>query len=503
MKRENLSLEQKILQMPSNSNLIVVYNQQGEKVRSYSTFEFVAEAKKAALFLRQRGIKKGDIVCSLLDNSFESMVLVAGSVLNGNIYAPLNIKDSIKSLRYKLGVLRPKLVIYDEFHETKISDEFNPIPRSQFIRERAAIDATAEEYRATHRKEDAVLILWSSGTTGTPKPIAHTPRMIFNGAQNIVDAFNITSEFNMLVSQSLSACGGLGFYFWPSIFKGARMVLQQGWNYNSMLKIIKQERINYMETVPEIARFIVEKYKTSEQISVAKDALSNLRFLVFGGSRLSKPMYNLLCAGFGLQGRIGASAGETENFLLFALNLGKDINPLSCGKPIKLHKIKIVDELGNCLPCGSVGYIVKQSNSLFREYFNNGRMADGFYKSGDMGYLDDKGYLFIVGRDIHSIKIKGNNYFPLYIDTIVEAQSGVLESVTCFAKNCIFTAYSQEPLHKRGIDISALNKRLCAVYPDLAGLDWHIDKVESLRHFRNSSGKIDTNLVLEHFGGKK
>ncbi|MCK4589881.1 MAG: acyl--CoA ligase [Nanoarchaeota archaeon] len=485
-----MSIEEKILNIPEKEEFVVIYDNLGEKIKSYSTSDFITEAKKVASFLRKQGMGKGDVVSALIPNSFENLTLAAGSILNGNIYAPLNPKECQQGIEEKLDFLQPKLVI-DEKNKAEFKEKINQ-------------ESGDFKSNISYQTEDPVLILWSSGTTGKPKPIAHTSRMIENGTENIVNSFGITKDFNMLVSQSLNTCGGMGFYFWPAVFTGSKTVVQEGFNYFSILKIIENEKINYIETVPDIARFIINRYNTPERIEKAKQKLSSLDYLVFGGSRISKPTYKILTERFGLDGVVGTSAGETENFLMFCLNHGEDIDTNSCGKLITNHQIKIIDEDGNPLPVFKRGYIAKKSNSLFDSQYLDGRLPkiiDGFYVSGDMGYFDREGNLFITGRETHVATVKKRKYLPLDVDKVVENTEGVLESATGFeimpnGYKIIHTVYVRDPLKKEELDFTKARKELQRKYPVLAQYPWSILEVESFKPFRNPSGKVDPNLIL-------
>ena len=293
--------------------------------------------------------------------------------------------------------------------------------------------------------ENVALYQYSSGSTGRPKRIARTQQNLLCEVNNFAATVNIVSEDNILCVVPLYHAHGLGNCLLAATCNGATLViLEQAlknkipvevpfvFRCSRILELIKQENITIFPAVPYIFNTLAETplYPNIQ--------LDTLRLCFSAGNFLGKEIFAKFLKRFNVP--IRQLYGCTEAGSI-AINLHGDIEQTyhSVGKPLKNVEIRIVDEQKDDLPPEEIGEVVVKSDALTNGYYNmpdlnKQAFQGGAFLTGDLGKLDEEGYLYITGRKKILIDTGGRKVDPIEIEDILIAHPKVKEAVVVGAK---------------------------------------------------------------------
>jgi long-chain acyl-CoA synthetase len=273
---------------------------------------------------------------------------------------------------------------------------------------------------------DIATILYTSGTTGQPKGVVQTHRNLHANALNAWNSSpNRDRNERVLLVLPLAHTFGLSVLVSGYLF-GVPGVLMRWFDPEKALALIEQHKITYMAGVPTMYVLMTmhpnaEKYDTSSVkrwlVGAAPMPMSQLREFEakFGGA-----MY----VGYGLSEASPSVASEREDF---------PRKPGSTGRPLAGVEVKIVDDDRREVALGTVGEICARGDNISPGYYENAdataeAFKDGWLYTGDMGYLDDEGYLFVVERKKDLVIRGGLNVYPKDVEEVVHRHPAVLEA---------------------------------------------------------------------------
>jgi acyl-CoA synthetase (AMP-forming)/AMP-acid ligase II len=272
--------------------------------------------------------------------------------------------------------------------------------------------------------EDARFVILTSGTTGTPKG---AQRSSSNGLGAMVALFDrIPYRRNETIMAAAPMFHSWGFmHFLVGVATGSTLVLQRRFDPEETLKAVADNRANVLAMVPVMMQRILE---LPEETLRAYD-LSSLRITALSGSALPGEMALRWMDLFG--DNLYNLYGSTE--VAYAAIAGpEDLRaaPGTAGRPPRNTIVKIFDENGQELPQGETGRIFVGSDTAFEGYTGGGgkESIDGLLSSGDVGYFDEDGHLFVAGRDDEMIVSGGENVFPREVEDLLAEHEGVAET---------------------------------------------------------------------------
>jgi polyketide synthase PksJ len=452
---------------------IVHIHEKGETFQSYTTL--LLQAEQFAVALQRMGYNKGDTIILSLDHSYHFVIAFWGCILAGVVPAPMPAIDitntetiQAKRLLKACHVLKAPIVCdagdqlsYGLLKNITVANNVNLLIAADLIKE-GDIRGYSFTYRLNTLPDDLAVIQFSSGSTGNPKGVQLSHRNIITNVTGLSTRMH-TKETGCMVSWlPLYHDFGLFGCHIRAIVAGLDQVMIAPKHFikNPLvwLKAIQQHKGTITASTTTGLQLLIKKMKT---VSEASFDLSSLQYVCLGAEHISLPVcqeFTGLLAPFGVPASAlfpgyglaeatlvvtASTPGETIHTKILDRNAlykeGKvkflsatssaGLPLIAAGTPIADFTIHITDDPGNRLPNNTIGEITVQGNSVTSGYINNNEatvetIKDGVLYTGDIGFIDDNGRLFITGRKKELIKKNGVNYFPSDIEDAVWNTAG-------------------------------------------------------------------------------
>jgi acyl-CoA synthetase (AMP-forming)/AMP-acid ligase II len=408
----------------------VVFGQQRLDYR-----DFNARVDRVAHLLLGLGVKKTGRVATLLPNTLELLETYWACARIGAVAVPLSplltgvglsslINDAgavclvtqnsllpvVEAVLPELATLTPPRIL--------LIDGDQP-PWGSY----AALAAAAPEDEppaAGVTGDDLINIMYTSGTTGLPKGIMHSHRVRAMYALLLGAAWRMTPESVVLHSGAI-VFNGAFVTLMPAFHLGATYILHRQFDAAAMIAAIAAEKVTHIMLVP--AQIIA----LLDSPAFDPEKLASLQMILSLGAPLAQPRKDQL-----LPGRFYELYGLTEGFLTILDKTEAARKSGSVGCPPPFSEVRIVDEQGRDLPPGQAGEIVGRGPFVMQGYWNKPQLTaealrDGWIFSGDIGYLDDEGYLYLVDRKKDMIDSGGVKVYPRDIEEIAARHPAIAE----------------------------------------------------------------------------
>ena len=292
--------------------------------------------------------------------------------------------------------------------------------------------------------DDDMTILYTSGTTGRPKGAVSTHRAVLSSlmafaARGAVAALRepdpaATDPEAEPVQAAYMLCvplfhvTGLVPVMLGSFVSGAKLVMTYRWEPNRALELIERERVTNFVGVPTMSWDLLEAETFAERDT------SSLRSVGGGGAPMPPELVQRIEDNFS-NGRPGLGYGMTETNAYGPQNTGDDFvpHPTSTGRPVPVMDLKVTDIDGSVLPTGETGEIWFRSPSLIRGYWNRPdataeTIVDGWLRSGDIGRIDDEGFVYVSDRAKDMILRGGENIYSAEVEAAIYEHPAVYEA---------------------------------------------------------------------------
>ncbi|CAD6561380.1 Long-chain-fatty-acid--CoA ligase FadD13 [Paraburkholderia hiiakae] len=414
-----------------------------ERARRYDFDELHRLTNRIANMMRERlSLRRGDVWLCLLENDNLSL-LHAWTALKGEAAAAwTNIRDSIDEHRSQIEFIGPKVVFienalldryFDWLHERGIEVVcMDPpaAPRAGLAYFWDLLDGVRDDKPGVSNDafNDPLVYRFTGGTTGKGKCAQYTMDNWLASRDSLyVEYEQVYSEATRYLHMApISHGSGLGML--PTLFRGGCTVTQNVPDLAQWCSNIERERITTTLLLPTLV------YRLLELPEAARHDLSSLRTLIYGGSPMSPAKLSRAQARFG--NIFIQQYGSTECLqAISTLTKADHARPgerhlASAGRPAPGMDLKIVGEDGDELAHRETGEIWLRSRATISGYFDNpiasaSEFEDGYWKSGDLGYVDEEGYLYIVDRKKDVIITGGFNVYAVEVEAALSAHPAV------------------------------------------------------------------------------
>lgn len=394
----------------------------GREQVSYAEFE--ARARAAATLLCARGVEAGDRVAVCALNRVEMLELLFACGRLGAVLVPVNNRLTAPEVRFQLDDCEPSVVLAEAAFEGMLRRAgTEPEDLDAFIAAaRAHAGSGSQEQGAP---DHPLLLVYTSGTTGTPKGAVLTQRSLHYTVLNGVahEGFGTGSVVASVLP--LFHVGGLNIQTVPCLFAGGTVVLAERFEPDGLVAIMRRRRPTHLLLVPAAMEALLDCG------SLAPEDLDSLGALNCGSSVVPEGLirrFNEL--GVPVVQVYGATeTGPTAVVLDY-----RDSDRVgSCGKPASHCELRIVDPAGAESAPGEIGEFWLRGPNLFTHYWNlpdetERAFSDGWYRTGDLGYIDDNGFVYVTGRVRELIISGGENVYPAEVERVLGAHPAVAQA---------------------------------------------------------------------------
>jgi len=453
---------------------------------------------RLARSLRGRfGVGRGDRVAIAMRNLPEFAISFWGAVLNGAIAVPLNSWWTGPELHYALENCGAKVALVDPERLERVRDAGKPsglaLVGVRGGRGDASFDELvkgaplAESEIAQLGPDDPVTILYTSGTTGRPKgalgtnraAIANLWNMAFVNAREAILSGRTPPAPRQTASLSaapLFHIGGMSAIIGGPL-GGSKMVLMRKWNAEEALRLAQEEQLTSLGGVPAMARELFEHPRIRE---LGLDVLG----VPMGGAAVPPdlPLRALEIFGKGVQILNGYGLTETTSAVVTNVGFEFASHPSSVGRPNLTADLKVIDADGRELGTGEVGELCMRSPQVVRGYWNDevgtrAAFVDGWFHSGDVGYVDDDGFVYVVDRLKDVVIRGGENVYCAEVEAVLHDHPAISEIAIV------------------GIEDRALGERVCAVAVPRAGAELRLAELRAFAAARLAAFKCPEALL--------
>jgi acyl-CoA synthetase (AMP-forming)/AMP-acid ligase II len=413
---------------------------------------------RLAAALRAAGFAPGERAACLDVNSHRSLEAYLATVALGGAFVPLNFRARHDELAYMIEAAQATTLFFGERYRAVLPPGEGPGLLKRWValgehRAEAGGSAAGSKAPLSHEaliasgadfapapveEEQTAILMFTSGTTSRPKGVHLTHGDFTLYVTNSVELADGGDRGVMLMAMPLYHIAGATSIL-TCLFSGRRLALLPQFDAGQWLEMVERERITHSFLVPTMMK------KVLDHPDFSRRDLSTLRNLAYGGAPMPVPVIREAIRRFPASTGFVNAFGQTETTSTLTV-LGPEDHRLSgsteeivtrtrrlasVGRPLPDVEIRIAGSVGEALAAGQVGEIWVRTGRLMKGYEGLGATTmreGGWHATGDMGWLDQEGYLFIAGRKDDMIIRGGENISPAEIESVLHAHPAVEEA---------------------------------------------------------------------------
>ncbi|UCE74555.1 MAG: AMP-binding protein [Methanomassiliicoccales archaeon] len=413
--------------------------------RQLTFSQYNSRANRLANGLMGMGLQKGDRIAVISCNCLEFMEIYAACAKSGIVVVPINWRISPKDMEFIIGNSDAKAVIAaDEFVENmeSIRNNLKNVPSENYIVigektpkgyknfEDVVSSGTDTEPDVKVEGKDTWILLYTSGTTGTPKGVlrSHDSYISFFLINEV--EFGFTTNDYALILMPLCHVNST-FYSFVFTYIGAAVYvhLEKGFDPEKILKIIDEEGITFSSMIPTHYNLILN---VSEEVKKNFDGSSIKQLLCSSAPVRRQTKLDIMK--FFPNAALFEAYGSTEAGLVTILRPEEQMEKLgSIGKEcVGTDRIKLLDENKNEVDVGEVGELFSRGPMMFDEYYKlpektKEAFFGEFFSAGDMAKMDEEGYYTLVDRKANMIITGGEHVYPSEVEEVISRYPGVFD----------------------------------------------------------------------------
>jgi len=493
--------------------------------RQWSFVQFNERVNRLANAFRELGIQQGDRIGMLQVNCPPYVEAYFAAAKIGAIFVPLNIRAQSEELVYMIGNAEAAVLLTGARYFDMVKEMLPQLPS---VKACISVDArkeetpfyedlidsaSSDEATAEIGDEDITVLMYTAGTTGRPKgvPLRHSGFISYI-LGNVEPASPEVEERNLLTVPLYHVAGMQAVL--AGLYGGRTLVLMPQFEVKEWLKTAQEEKVTRAMLVPTMLKWVIEdpdfhNYDLSSLgvitygaapmplnvIQNAIEAMPGVRFInAFGQTETASTITTL-----GPEDHIieGTDAEKEKKLKRLAASIGR---------PLPDVEVRIVDEKGIALPAGEVGEIYAQGPRIMKGYWGDADKSaqvittDGWLRTGDKGWMDEDGYIYLAGRGDDMIIRGGENISPVEVEDVLHSHPKIDEAAVIGIPH---PDWGQEPcavvVLKKGEDVGA-DEVMAYCRSRLAGFKrpGSVVFIDSLP--RNPMGKVLKKKLREKYG---
>ncbi len=395
--------------------------------------ELMARAGQMANVLVERGVKTGDRVAAQTEKSVPALVLYLATVRAGAVYLPLNTAYTLNELEYFIGDAEPSLVVCDPSKAegigaiaAKVGARVETLGADgQGSLTQAAATVKADFETVERADDDLAAILYTSGTTGRSKGAMLTHDNLASNSLSLVGYWRFTDKDVLIHALPIYHTHGLFVASNVTLFARASMIFLPKFDPELIIKLMA--RATALMGVPTFYTRLLQSP------ALTKESTKHMRLFISGSAPLLADTHREW------SGRTGHAVLERYGMTETNMNTSNPYDgervPGAVGHALPGVSVRVTDpETGKELPAEAIGMIEIKGPNVFKGYWRMPEKTkaefrdDGFFISGDLGKIDAKGYVHILGRGKDLVISGGFNVYPKEIESEIDAMPGVIES---------------------------------------------------------------------------
>ena len=415
-----------------------------EDSRTRTWGELYERSSRVANALRAAGVEAQDRVAFLDKNSIEHFEVFYGCALINAVSVDVNWRLAAPEVEFIVNDASAKVfIVHKDFLPILEAIQSNLTHAKLVVvigggggdidYESWVAAASPDDPKVVAAEEDVAFQLYSSGTTGRPKGVMLTNTNFFSLLPAAKDMWKLSPDMVNMVAMPLFHIGGGG---WATAgqYVGCSSIIVRELDPNALIQMIGQHRITHGFVVPALLQFML-------MMPAMENAdFSSLRLIVYGASPISLDVLTKSVEAFKCD--FMQVYGLTETTGATTMLPPSDHDPSgpnthrlrSCGIPTPGVQVRIVDSsTGNDMPTNEVGEIWVKAKTVMKGYWNNPKAteeainAEGWFKTGDAGYMDADGYIYIHDRVKDMIVSGGENVYPAEVENALMSHPGIAD----------------------------------------------------------------------------
>ena len=401
--------------------------------RNITYRELDAASNRAANLLTSLGIARGDRVALYLPNIPEFAIVYLGVLKAGAIAVSINAIFKQQEAEFILNDAGARVVFTTAELAGNLAEAACPALERVIVCEGAAgatpslaellEQASSEFQTAEMAPSDPALLLYTSGTTGVPKGATLSHGNVVSNTWSVVHHAGYRPDDRLMCFLPLFHVFGQNFIMNACFLSGSTLVLHRRFAPDAVLQSIARERVTMFFGVPSI-------YVALLNLELARDDLASIRYWFSAAATMPQEISRQWSERFGRPIYEGYGLTETSPFAAYNHDFQHKFG--SVGTAIENFELRIVDEAAEEVPRGSIGEIAIKGPGVMLGYWgrpddSKAAIRDGWFHSGDVGSMDDQGYVFIVDRVKDMINRSGFKIWPAEVEQLLYRHPAVRE----------------------------------------------------------------------------
>jgi len=466
--------------------------------------ELIAQAGRMANVLASRGVKPGDRVAAQTEKSVPALVLYLAAVRAGAVYLPLNTAYTLNELEYFITDAEPSLVVCDPSKAggigaiaAKVGAKVETLGADgKGSLTNAASEAGSAFTTVARANDDLAAILYTSGTTGRSKGAMLSHDNLASNSLSLVDYWRFTKDDVLIHALPIYHTHGLFVASNVTLFARAAMIFLPKFDPELIIRLMARSTV--LMGVPTFYTRLLQSPALSHETT------RHMRLFVSGSAPLLAETHREWFARTGHA--VLERYGMTETNMNTSNPYDGERVPGAVGHPLPGVSVRVTDpETGKEVSRETIGMIEVKGPNVFKGYWRMPEKTkaefrdDGFFITGDLGKIDNKGYVHIVGRGKDLVISGGFNVYPKEIESEIDAMPGVVESAVIGVPHADFgEGVTAVVVCNKGADVSEASV--------LKALDGRLAKFKMPKRVfivddlpRNAMGKVQKNILRDTY----